>query len=62
MNDLNIIIMPKHEAVRPNALRVPGLVKLSGKRVVLASNSPRRKEILKTFVRSLTRTYHHHAS
>ncbi|KAH8118185.1 Maf-like protein [Phellopilus nigrolimitatus] len=40
---------PKHQAVKPNALKVPGLVKLSGKRVVLASASPRRKEILKTF-------------
>ncbi|THH07382.1 hypothetical protein EW145_g3416 [Phellinidium pouzarii] len=40
---------PKHQSVKPNALKVPGLVKLSGKRVVLASASPRRKEILKTF-------------
>ena len=42
---------PKHQAVLPHALKVPGLVKLSGKRVVLASASPRRKEILATFVR-----------
>ena len=41
---------PKHNAVLPHALRVPGLTKLYGKRVILASNSPRRKEILKTFV------------
>ncbi|PAV16490.1 Maf Ham1 [Pyrrhoderma noxium] len=40
---------PKHQAVLPHALKVPGLVKLSGKRVVLASASPRRKEILATF-------------
>lgn len=42
---------PKHQAVLPNALKVPSLTKLHGKRVVLASASPRRKEILKTFVR-----------
>ena len=42
---------PKHQAVLPHALKVPGLVKLSGKRVVLASANPRRKEILATFVR-----------
>jgi len=35
-----------------HALKMPGLQKLSGKRVVLASNSPRRREILHTFVRS----------
>ncbi|TDL25548.1 Maf/Ham1 [Rickenella mellea] len=40
---------PKHQAVLPNALRLPGLTKLHGKRVILASNSPRRREILKTF-------------
>lgn len=44
---------PRHQAVLPNALKVPGLTKLHGKRVVLASASPRRKEILKTFVRLL---------
>ena len=42
---------PKHQAIKPHALKVPGLIKLSGKRVVLASASPRRKEILATFVR-----------
>ncbi|KAA1467277.1 Maf/Ham1 [Dentipellis sp. KUC8613] len=36
-------------AILPHALRTPGLTKLAGKRVVLASNSPRRKEILETF-------------
>jgi septum formation protein len=35
----------------PHALHVPGINKLAGKRVVLASNSPRRKEILQIFVR-----------
>ncbi|ETW82732.1 hypothetical protein HETIRDRAFT_126207 [Heterobasidion irregulare TC 32-1] len=41
---------PKREpAVLPHALRVPGLTKLTGKRVVLASASPRRREILRTF-------------
>ena len=41
--------MSKH--ILPHALRVPALEKLKGKRIVLASNSPRRKEILCTFVR-----------
>ena len=40
----------REPAVLPHALRVPGLTKLSGKRVVLASASPRRREILRTFV------------
>ena len=35
-------------------LGLPALEKLVGKRVVLASNSPRRREILKTFVRLVT--------
>ncbi|KZT40005.1 Maf/Ham1 [Sistotremastrum suecicum HHB10207 ss-3] len=39
---------PKHQAVLAQALRIPATNKLSGKRVILASNSPRRKEILKT--------------
>ncbi|KAF8588236.1 Maf-like protein [Ramaria rubella] len=39
---------PKHQVVQDYALKVPGTNKLAGKRVVLASNSPRRKEILKT--------------
>ncbi|KAF8501255.1 Maf-like protein [Gautieria morchelliformis] len=38
----------KHQAVLDHALRVPGTNKLAGKRVVLASSSPRRKAILKT--------------
>jgi len=33
-------------SVLPHALRIPALTKLKSKRVVLASNSPRRKEIL----------------
>jgi len=41
---------PKHPpVVLPHALHIPGINKLAGKRVVLASGSPRRKEILQTF-------------
>ncbi|KAN0113780.1 Maf/Ham1 [Russula decolorans] len=36
-------------AVLPHALHIPGINKLSGKRVVLASGSPRRKDILQIF-------------
>ncbi|KAI0050504.1 Maf/Ham1 [Auriscalpium vulgare] len=36
-------------AVLPHALRIPGLNKLFGKRVILASNSPRRRDILRTY-------------
>ncbi|TCD61346.1 hypothetical protein EIP91_008573 [Steccherinum ochraceum] len=43
------VTLPKHNCVLENALQVPATKKLVGKRVVLASNSPRRKEILKTF-------------
>ena len=43
--------LPDHNCVLPHALKVPALEKLVGKRVVLASNSPRRSDILKTFVR-----------
>ncbi|KAF8222430.1 Maf/Ham1 [Tricholoma matsutake] len=35
--------------VLPHALQLPAVTKLSGKRIVLASNSPRRQEILRTF-------------
>ncbi|KAL0945317.1 hypothetical protein HGRIS_000820 [Hohenbuehelia grisea] len=35
--------------VLSHALKTPAFKKLAGKRVVLASNSPRRKEILQTF-------------
>ncbi|KAI0077807.1 Maf/Ham1 [Panus rudis PR-1116 ss-1] len=38
-----------HNCVLSHALRTPGVNKLVGKRVILASNSPRRKEILRTF-------------
>ena len=38
-------------AVLPHALHIPGVNKLAGKRVVLASGSPRRKDILQIFVR-----------
>ncbi|KAF8800277.1 Maf-like protein [Phlegmacium glaucopus] len=37
------------EHILPHALRIPAIDKLRGKRIVLASNSPRRKEILQTF-------------
>ena len=47
--------LPAHNCVLPHALRLPALEKLVGKRVVLASNSPRRREILKTYVRLVTR-------
>ncbi|KAH7884894.1 Maf Ham1 [Phlebopus sp. FC_14] len=40
--------MASHNAVLPNALQTPGIEKLRNKRVVLASGSPRRKEILRT--------------
>ncbi|KAF8149077.1 inosine triphosphate pyrophosphatase-like protein [Crassisporium funariophilum] len=39
--------MSKH--ILPHALSIPAIEKLRGKRIVLASNSPRRKEILRTF-------------
>ena len=45
------VTLPEHNCVLPHALKVPALEKLVGKRVVLASNSPRRKDILKTYVR-----------
>ncbi|CAK5270316.1 unnamed protein product [Mycena citricolor] len=35
--------------ILPTALQTPGIKKLKGKRIVLASASPRRKDILKTF-------------
>src|SRR6202011_678876 len=41
----------KHNSVLAHALQTPSIKKLSGKRIILASNSPRRKEILNTFVR-----------
>ena len=47
--------LPAHNCVLPHALKIPALEKLVGKRVVLASNSPRRKEILRTFVGSQSR-------
>ncbi|EJU04996.1 Maf/Ham1 [Dacryopinax primogenitus] len=39
--------MPHHNPVLDHALRTPAFIKLAGKRVVLASNSPRRREILR---------------
>ncbi|TFK50153.1 Maf/Ham1 [Heliocybe sulcata] len=37
---------PKHSPILSHALKIPALSKLADKRIVLASNSPRRKEIL----------------
>jgi len=39
----------RQPAVLSHALKIPGVNKLAGKRLVLASASPRRKDILKTF-------------
>ncbi|KAG2341170.1 Maf Ham1 [Suillus weaverae] len=39
---------PQHNAVLSTALKTPAIQKLTNKRVVLASASPRRKEILQT--------------
>lgn len=47
------INLPEHNCVLPHALQLPALKKLVGKRVILASASPRRKEILQTFVGTL---------
>ncbi|KAI0656444.1 Maf/Ham1 [Cubamyces menziesii] len=41
--------LPKHNPVLEHALKTPALQKLVGKRVILASNSPRRRDILRTF-------------
>ncbi|KAG2115005.1 Maf Ham1 [Suillus clintonianus] len=39
---------PQHNAVLPTALKTPAIQKLVNKRIILASGSPRRKEILQT--------------
>ncbi|KIK42667.1 hypothetical protein CY34DRAFT_804646 [Suillus luteus UH-Slu-Lm8-n1] len=39
---------PQHNAVLPTALKTPAIQRLTNKRVILASASPRRKEILQT--------------
>jgi len=49
--------MSKH--ILPHALQTPAIKKLEGKRIVLASSSPRRKEILKTFVRAFLFPFRH---
>lgn len=43
------IKLPDHNCVLPHALQLTSLKKLVGKRVILASASPRRKDILQTF-------------
>ncbi len=40
-------MVSKH--ILPHALNLPAIKKLDGKRIVLASNSPRRREILQTY-------------
>ena len=50
--------LPAHNCVQPTALQTPALKKLYGKRVILASASPRRKQILETFVRTLPTLAH----
>jgi hypothetical protein len=56
------ITMPEKERhILPHALKTPAIKKLSGKRIVLASASPRRKEILERFVStplSICLSYH----
>jgi septum formation protein len=42
----------QHNAVLPTALKTPAIQKLTNKRVILASASPRRKEILQTLVQA----------
>ncbi|CAG7852633.1 SubName: Full=Related to septum formation maf {ECO:0000313/EMBL:CCA73844.1} [Serendipita indica DSM 11827] len=41
--------MSQHAHIKPHALKFPGINKMKKKKIVLASNSPRRLEILKTF-------------
>ncbi|CED82544.1 Predicted nucleic acid-binding protein ASMTL [Phaffia rhodozyma] len=43
-----MVALPKHQAVLPHALALPAFNKMANKRVVLASASPRRKEILQS--------------
>ncbi|CAL1715884.1 unnamed protein product [Somion occarium] len=43
------IELPEHNCVLAHALKTLSLQKLVGKRIVLASNSPRRRDILRTF-------------
>lgn len=49
------IRLPDHNCVLPHALQLPALKKLVGKRVILASASPRRRDILQTFVGTVHR-------
>lgn len=53
------IALPEHNCILPHALRLPIVEKLTNKRVVLASNSPRRKDILLTYVLAAPRRYLH---
>lgn len=43
----------RRDCLLPNHLDLPSIKELSGKRVILASNSPRRKDILATIVRPI---------
>ncbi|KAI0750164.1 Maf/Ham1 [Daedaleopsis nitida] len=43
------VSLSDHNSVLPHALKTDAVQKLVGKRVVLASKSPRRREILRTF-------------
>jgi len=52
----------KPECLQSHALNVPWVQTLKGKRVVLASASPRRREILAIFVRPLTSLQYIHPS
>ncbi|CAA7265758.1 unnamed protein product [Cyclocybe aegerita] len=45
----NVSILNMLEHVLPHALKIPAIERLKGKKIILASNSPRRKEILRTF-------------
>ena len=51
LTTITLPLNPMSKHILPHALAVPAIKKLAGKRIVLASNSPRRREILRTFVR-----------
>lgn len=49
--DNTLTMSTSHTVLLPHVIKTPSIKKLEGKRVVLASSSPRRKDILQTFVR-----------